>query len=135
MKAHRLNVIGVAAALALAAGMAAAQAPATPKSGAQPLTREQMREQMREQRIYGYQLMTPDERNAYRAKMRAAKTLQERERIRTENHAAMQARAKQRGVTLPPEPKVGRSVGAVRVPGPGTGVAPRSGPGGTGGGK
>ncbi len=133
MKAHRLNVIGVAAALALAAGMAAAQAPATPKSAPQPLTREQMREQMREQRIYGYQLMTPDERNAYQAKMRAAKTLQERERIRTENHAAMQARAKERGVTLPPEPKVGRSVGAVRRPS--TGVAPGSGPGGTGGGK
>ena len=129
MKAHRLNVIGVAAALALAAGMAAAQAPATPKSGAQPLTREQMRER----KIYGYQLMTPDELNAYRAKMRAAKTLQERERIRSENHAAMQARAKERGVTLPPEPKLGRNVGTMR--GPGTGVAPGSGPGGTGGGK
>ena len=127
MKEHRMTVIGVAAALALAAGMAAAQAPVPPKPGAQPLTREQMRER----KIYGYQLMTPEERNAYRGKLHAAKTQQERERVLAENRAAMQARAKERGVTLPPEPKVGRSIGM----GPGTGVAPGSGPGGTRGGK
>ncbi len=54
--------------------------------------------------IYGYQLMTPQERNEYRAKMRAAKTAEEREAIRAEHHAAMSARAKERGVTLPEQP-------------------------------
>lgn len=54
--------------------------------------------------IYGSQLMTPQERSAYRAKMRAAKTPEERQAIRAEHHAAMSARAKERGVTLPEQP-------------------------------
>ena len=67
--------------------------------------RDRDRDQIRDQdRIYGSQLMTVQERNEFRARMRAAKTVQERERIRNEHHERMQIRAKERGVTLPDEP-------------------------------
>ncbi|MDE2233933.1 MAG: hypothetical protein KGK44_00100 [Gammaproteobacteria bacterium] len=54
--------------------------------------------------IYGSQLMTPEERAAYRAKMRAAKTDAERAQIRAQHHKEMQERAKKLGKTLPPAP-------------------------------
>lgn len=50
--------------------------------------------------IYGYELMTDQERNAHRERMRAAKTLQERDRIRAEHRVQMDARAKERGMTI-----------------------------------
>lgn len=55
--------------------------------------------------VFGWELMTPEERAEHRARMRAAKTVEERERIRAENHARMQERAKERGVTLPERPR------------------------------
>ncbi|MEK6663537.1 MAG: hypothetical protein AABY73_06690 [Pseudomonadota bacterium] len=83
--------------------------------------------------IYGSQLMTQKERNAHRAKMRAAKTDQEREQIRLEHHKLMQARAKERGVTLPDEPPAsGKGMGP--GPGMGGGMGPGSGMGGGKGG-
>lgn len=57
--------------------------------------------------IYGSQLMTRKERQEFHAKMRAAKTPEEREKIRQEHHEQMQQRAKERGVTLPDEPPAG----------------------------
>lgn len=62
--------------------------------------RDQAREQqqIRDQDIYGWQLMTTQEREEYRARMRAARTLEEREQIRTEHHERMKARAKERGM-------------------------------------
>lgn len=54
--------------------------------------------------VFGWQLMTPEERTAYQAKMRAAKTPQERAKIRAEHHKEMLERAKQKGVTLPETP-------------------------------
>ena len=56
------------------------------------------------QRVFGWQLMTPEERAAYQAKMRAAKTAKERAAIRAQHHKEMQERAKQQGVTLPEVP-------------------------------
>ena len=50
--------------------------------------------------IYGYELMSDQERNAHRERMRAAKTLQERDRIRAEHRVQMDTRAKERGVTI-----------------------------------
>jgi len=64
---------------------------------------DQVRTQNQEQ-VYGSQLMTQQERTAYQARMRAAKTQEERERIRAEHHEQMKVRAKERGVTLPDEP-------------------------------
>jgi hypothetical protein len=54
--------------------------------------------------IYGSQLMTPEERAAYHAKLSAAKTEKERNAIRARHHKEMQERAKKLGKTLPPAP-------------------------------
>jgi hypothetical protein len=77
--------------------------------------------------IYGSQLMTQQERNEYSARMRSAKTQQERDQIRAEHHASMQARAKERGVTLPAAPPTKRSAQGT---GPGYGSGVGAGPGG-----
>lgn len=58
--------------------------------------------------IYGQQLMTQEEIQAHRNKMRSAKTLEERERIRYEHHEQMKIRAKEKGVVLPDEPPAER---------------------------
>lgn len=50
--------------------------------------------------IYGYQLMTEQERNEYRERLAKAGTEQERQQISAEHRAEMQARAKERGVDL-----------------------------------
>ncbi|HEX2667834.1 MAG TPA: hypothetical protein VHP13_05625 [Gammaproteobacteria bacterium] len=71
-------------------GMAPAAASKAQTSGAEP--------------AYGWQLMTPEERAAYQARMRAAKTEKERAAIRAEHHKEMLQRAKEQGVTLPEEP-------------------------------
>ncbi|MGV3742464.1 MAG: hypothetical protein ACO1NO_09175 [Burkholderiaceae bacterium] len=89
--------------------------------------------------IYGSQMMTPEERDAYQQKMRDAKTFEEREKIRAEHHEAMQTRAKERGMSLPDAPPGrGPGMGPGRGPGagPGMGMGPGGGPGaGRGGGR
>ena len=74
--------------------------------------------------IYGYQMMTPQERDQYREKMRDARSAEERQAVRDEHHAAMVERAKERGVTLPDRP----TGAGPRGPGMGPGMGPR-GPG------
>ena len=128
MKVSTLYLATVLAALALSAGTAGAQATV------QDQRRAQTQQQVRDREIYGYQLMTPQERDAYRARMRTAKTAEERERIRNEHHVAMQARAKERGLTIPAEPPARRGPGAGRGagPGPGPGASGTGGGGGSG---
>lgn len=58
--------------------------------------------------VYGWQLMSEQERAQYRDRMRNAASAAEREQIRIENHERMQARARSRGVELPDEPRQGR---------------------------
>ena len=61
----------------------------------------QDKDQLRDQdRLYGDELMTAQERTAYRERMRLAKSLQERERIREEHRLMIDARAKERGVQV-----------------------------------
>ena len=84
----------------------------------QQKAKERVQEQKQEQ-IYGSQLMTQEERNTFREKMRAAKTQEEREKIRLEHHKEMQERAKAKGVTLPDEPM--QRCGAGPGHGPGAG--------------
>ncbi len=48
-----------------------------------------------------FQLMTPEERTAMHEKMRAATTPEERQQIAAANHAEMQKRAQEKGITLP----------------------------------
>jgi hypothetical protein len=54
--------------------------------------------------VYGYQLMTEQERAEHRAKMQSFQTEQEREAYRQDHHKMMQERAKAQGVTLPDDP-------------------------------
>lgn len=46
-------------------------------------------------------LMTPEERTAFRDKMRNAKTPEERQQLALANRAEMQKRATEKGITLP----------------------------------
>lgn len=48
----------------------------------------------------GWTLMTTPERMAHRNQMREANTYEECQQIQTEHHAAMEARAKEKGLTL-----------------------------------
>ncbi|QDF98137.1 hypothetical protein CJ010_17120 [Azoarcus sp. DD4] len=80
-----------------------------------------------EEPIFGSQMMTQQERIEHRDKMRAAKTLEEREQVRSEHHKRMVERAKERGVTLPDEPPA--RGGAMMGPGGGRGYGGGMGPG------
>jgi hypothetical protein len=71
------------------------------------------------QQVYGSQLMTQQERAAYRSKMRAAKTAEEKAQIRAEHHEQMKLRAKELGVTLPDTPP---ATGGGMGPGGGMGM-------------
>ena len=57
-----------------------------------------------EEVVYGWQLMSQQERTEYRTKMRSLKTEQEREAFRIQHHEQMKQRANTQGVTLPEEP-------------------------------
>jgi len=78
------------------------------------------------EQVYGWQLMTEQERAEHRAKMQSFTTNEERERYRMEHHKMMQQRAKERGVNLPDEPlQRGRAMGG----GPGDGMGAGGGQG------
>lgn len=74
--------------------------------------RTQEQERIQEQ-IYGSQMMTEQERNQYRARMRAATSAEEQEQIRNEHHERMRERAATQGITLPdaPPPRGGGGMG------------------------
>ena len=83
-----------------------------------------------DEQVYGYQLMTEQERAEHRAKMQSFQTEQEREAYRQQHHKMMQERAREQGVTLPDEPM---PRGQGRGMGPGPGAGPGAGPGYGGG--
>lgn len=56
--------------------------------------------------IYGYQLMTEQERATFRTQMQAATTDEERQQIRLQHREQMLERAKAQGITLPEPPAV-----------------------------
>ena len=66
--------------------------------------------QSNDQPVYGSQLMTDQERQAHRSRMRNAESPEELERIRAEHHGQMQMRAKEQGVTLPQMPRQGQGM-------------------------
>ena len=78
--------------------------------------------------IYGYRMMTDQERNDFRERMRNAPSAEERQKVRDEHRKLMEKRAAERGVTLP-EP---RAPGAGKGGGKGGGKGPGYGPGGEG---
>jgi hypothetical protein len=69
--------------------------------------------------IYGAQLMTQQERLEYRDRMRVARSQEEREQLRIQHHEQMQARAKERGATLPDVPPMRGGMGPGGGQGPG----------------
>lgn len=105
MSKPRLTLTALATAWLLNAGLALAADPALQRGGMDGW-------------IYGSELMDPEELNEHRAKMRAAVSAEERERIRNEHHQHMRLRAEERGVTLaepPPARKMrhGQCAGAM----------------------
>ena len=54
--------------------------------------------------IYGSQLMTQEEIDAFRNKIQQAETIEEREIIRAKHHEIMRVRAKELGMELPEDP-------------------------------
>src|SRR5690554_2558630 len=97
MKKNTLLASALASALLLPSGFAMA--------AEQTSTKESVQKQLQEkEQVYGSQLMTQEERAKHQAKMKAAKTAEERQAIRKEHHQQMEARAKERGITLAEEP-------------------------------
>ena len=86
---------------------------------------ERDRDRLQDQDVYGWQLMTPKERQEYRDQIRNLKTEQEREAYRNEHHKRMQERAKEQGVTLPETPMMRQhSPGSGGNMSPGGGMGP-----------
>jgi hypothetical protein len=66
-------------------------------------TMDQMRDQMRDrdgQPIAGYNLMTEQERQQFRDRMRSMNSMEERQAFRQQHHEQMMERARARGVEL-----------------------------------
>lgn len=84
---NRLTFTAAALALAasLAAGSALARGPWAANKG----------------NTWGWQLMTPQERTEHQNKMRSFQTYEECKAYQEEHHKLMEARAKEKGVTLP----------------------------------
>lgn len=125
MVKRTLIVSTLAVGLSLSAGFTWAAITEVAKDEVQGQAQEQ-------EQVYGSQLMTQQERIEFRDRMRAATTAEEREQIRQEHHEQMQARAKERGVTLPDSPPVG---GGGMGPGGGGMMGPGGGGMGPGGGR
>jgi len=58
-----------------------------------------------EEQVYGWQMMSVQERNEFRTKMQNMKTAEERNRFRMKHHEQMEQRAKAQGKTLPDMPQ------------------------------
>jgi hypothetical protein len=72
-------------------------------SGAQEQTRSKDTLQQQED-VYGWQMMSEQERHEHQQQMREMKTEPEREAFRKQHHEKMQERARQQGLTLPDSP-------------------------------
>jgi len=100
-KMKRRSIVGavLAAAILVPGSALLAQEGKPLQAQEQMQTQEQAREQ-----VYGWELMTEEERLQHREKMRTMTTEEERNRYRQEHHEKMQERAKQQGVELPAGP-------------------------------
>jgi hypothetical protein len=87
--------------VAVASGAAAQGGP--PPGGRPQRWGQDAEKEFRLGRGMGPKLMTEEEWKAHHEKMRTL-TGEERERYRRETHETMRARAKERGIAMPPEP-------------------------------
>ena len=85
MKRPTITAVVLVLATALAAGPALAKGPWAANHG----------------NTWGWQLMTPEERVEHQNKMRSFKTYDECKAYQEAHHKAMEARAKEKGMTLP----------------------------------
>jgi hypothetical protein len=121
MKKTKVNSSALTLVLATAVSLSGAIATFPAKAQDQARDQTQDRTQLRTQdQIYGSQLMTPAERDEYRARLRTMATDQEREAFRLQHHQQMQERARAKGLVLPDEPPI-RRMGPGSGPGPGPG--------------
>lgn len=102
------------------AGLAAEKAtPAVPATKAVPATPAVPAEK---ETIFGSQLMTVEERTAFRTQMQNATTDEERQKIRLEHRKQMLERAKAKGVTLSDTPMMNsQGIGSGKATGMGMG--------------
>lgn len=83
-----------------------------------------------EEVVYGSQLMTQQEREAHRTRMRNAESEEERDRIRAEHHEQMKSRAREKGMTIPDlPPEQGSSINRAKSQGNNQGYGKGSGQG------
>lgn len=104
MKHSRKLVAGIVAALGLGVSAATFAQPGQMGGGTGPQARGSMQDCMRGGARMGgpvHQLMTPEERQALREKMRNAATPEERRQIAEATRAELQKRAQEKGITLP----------------------------------
>ena len=90
----------VAGILVVAQSPAQAESSAEVRDRAEQPVRNGSASQARNGDIYGYQLMTERERSQYRERVQRSGGGEELDRIRNEHEEQMQARARERGVTL-----------------------------------
>ena len=110
---------GLAVALFFCAGVAVAAEPVAVQG--QVKIQEQVKSQDQTRQTLGRQLMTDEERNAQRSKMRSS-TSEEKEKVRAEHHEKMKERAKEQGATLPDNPPArGQGMGGGGMGGGGRG--------------
>jgi hypothetical protein len=118
MGAKLLALMTLTACCTLMASGALAAEGTQPATTPPPQVKEQSTKEVKTQkkeRAYGSQLMTKEEQTEYQARMRAAKTPEERKQIRKEHHEKMKAKAAERSVTLPDQPPargMGKGMGA-----------------------
>ena len=122
MKMKTVNKIGISIAAALGLGFAVASVHAQQGPMGNGMGPGMMRGGMMQGQMIGQsanmkiirELMTPAERLAMMDKMIDAKTVEERQAIMMANHAEMEKRAKEKGITLPahtPQMMSGRMCG------------------------
>jgi hypothetical protein len=111
MKALRICTLALAMVSLASAGMAETSSRKPDKKQKSGMGQRQAASADRS--IYGYDYMTGHDRDMYHARMREAKTGQERAQFLAEHSQRMQERAKVYGVTLP-DPSIGGRNGARR---------------------
>lgn len=114
----RLQISGLAVTMLFSSGIVLAAEPAT--------TQQQTQAQVQERQTTGNKLMTDEERNEHRIKMRSSATQEERDTVRAEQHEKMKQRAAEQGTSLPETPP---------ARGSGMGSGQGGGMGGMGGGQ
>ena len=90
----KIVISGLAASLFFSAGFAVAADAVSNRPG------------MQNGQATGRQMMNNEERREQRAKMRSARSAEEREKIRAEHHEKMKQRAQEKGVSMPDKPPV-----------------------------